>query len=128
MQIYFSLKFIKIEAYTKPKKSDLCVLNWKSLYDVMLFMCKSRQQHFAEFWFVWFLDQGICKNTFLCSVLHYNGDNCIVFENFTASIVVFNGRKYPFTVTTNTSPVNSICDHQIFDWCREIFKYNSVIS
>jgi hypothetical protein len=34
-----------------------------------------------------FLDPGICKNTFLCSVLHYNEDNCIVFENFSASIV-----------------------------------------
>jgi hypothetical protein len=32
-------------------------------YDVMLFMCQSRQQHFAEFQFVWFLDPGICKNT-----------------------------------------------------------------
>jgi hypothetical protein len=24
--------------------------------------------------------------------------------------------------------VNLICDHQIFNWCREIFKYNTVIS
>jgi len=29
--------------------SDLYVLNWKSSYDVMLLMCQSRQQHFAEF-------------------------------------------------------------------------------
>jgi hypothetical protein len=29
---------------------------------------------------------------------------------------------------TNSSPVNSICDHQISNWCREIFKYNTVIS
>jgi H+/Cl- antiporter ClcA len=36
---------------------------------------------------VWFVDPGICKNTFLCSVLHYNRDNCIVFENFTATMV-----------------------------------------
>ena len=28
------------EAYTKPKTSDLYVLNWKSAYDVMLFMCQ----------------------------------------------------------------------------------------
>jgi hypothetical protein len=27
---------------------DLCVPNWKSAYDVM-FMCQSRQQHFAEY-------------------------------------------------------------------------------
>ena len=24
--------------------------------------------------------------------------------------------------------VNSICDHQISNWCREIFKYNTIIS
>ena len=24
--------------------------------------------------------------------------------------------------------VNSICDHQISNWCHEIFKYNTVIS
>ena len=24
--------------------------------------------------------------------------------------------------------VNSICDNQISNWCREIFKYNTVIS
>ena len=64
--------------------SDLYVLSWKSSYDVTLLMCKRRQQHFSEFWFVWFLDQGyariyfyvifrpgICKNIFLCSVLHW---------------------------------------------------------
>jgi hypothetical protein len=49
LQTYFSLKIIKIKAYTKPKKSDLYVLNWKSSYDVMLFKCQSRPQHFAEF-------------------------------------------------------------------------------
>ena len=31
------------------KRQDLYVLNWKSSYDVMLFMCQSGQQHFAEF-------------------------------------------------------------------------------
>jgi hypothetical protein len=37
LQPYFSLKFIKNEAYTKPNDvSDLYVLNWKSSYDVML--------------------------------------------------------------------------------------------
>jgi hypothetical protein len=49
LQTYFSLKFIKIEAFTKPKTSDIYVLNWKSSYDFMLCMCQSRQQHFAEF-------------------------------------------------------------------------------
>ena len=49
LQTYFSLKFIKIEAYTKPKTPDLYVLNWKSSYDIMLFMCQTRQQYFAEF-------------------------------------------------------------------------------
>ena len=51
LQTYFSLSFIKIEAYTKPtnKTSDLYVLDWKSSYGVMLFMCQSRRQHFAEF-------------------------------------------------------------------------------
>jgi hypothetical protein len=45
LQPYFSLKFIKNEAYTKPNDvSDLYVLNWKSSYDVMLLMCQSRQQ------------------------------------------------------------------------------------
>ena len=29
---------------------------------------------------------------------------------------------------TNSSPVNSICDHQISNWYREVFKYNTVIS
>jgi hypothetical protein len=24
--------------------------------------------------------------------------------------------------------VNSICNHQISNWCREIFKYNTVVS
>ena len=33
----------------KKKRQDLYVLNWKSSYDVMLFTCQDRQQHFAEF-------------------------------------------------------------------------------
>jgi len=40
----------------------------------------------------------------------------------------FNGRKYPFTGSPKASPVKSILDHQISNWCREIFKYNTVIS
>jgi hypothetical protein len=31
------------------QRQDLYVLNWKSSYDIMLFMCQSRQQYFAEF-------------------------------------------------------------------------------
>ena len=51
LQTYFSLTFIKVEPYTRPKinPSDLYVLEWKSSYGVMLFMCQSRRQHFAEF-------------------------------------------------------------------------------
>ena len=45
------------------KRQDLYVLNWKSPHDVMLFMCQSRQQYFAEFKFAWFLNAGLCKNT-----------------------------------------------------------------
>ena len=46
---YYKYHFDK-EAYKKPKKrQDLYVLNWKSSYDVMLFMCQNCQQHFAEF-------------------------------------------------------------------------------
>jgi hypothetical protein len=37
------------------------VLNWKSSYDVMLLMFQSRQQHFTEFKFVRFLDQGYAR-------------------------------------------------------------------
>ena len=40
---------------------DLYILNWKSSYDVMLLMFQSRQQHFAEFYFVRFLDQGYAR-------------------------------------------------------------------
>jgi hypothetical protein len=47
--IYCKFHFDK-EAYTKPKKcQDLYVLNWKSSYDVMLFIYQSHEQHFAEF-------------------------------------------------------------------------------
>ena len=44
------------------KRQDLYVLSWKSSYDVMLFTCQNCQ-HFVEFWFVWLLGPGICKNT-----------------------------------------------------------------
>jgi hypothetical protein len=41
--------------------SDLYILSWKSSYDVMLLMCQRRQQYFAEFEFVCFLDQGYAR-------------------------------------------------------------------
>jgi hypothetical protein len=43
MQTYFSkiLIKLKIEAYTKPKNVLSLHLNWKSTYDVILFMCQS---------------------------------------------------------------------------------------
>ena len=47
------------------------------------------------------------------------GDNYIVFENFTASIG---------DLTQQGSQWTDICDHQISNWCSEIFKYNTVIS
>jgi hypothetical protein len=47
--IYCKFHFDK-EPYMKPKKrQDFYVLNWKSSYDVMLFMCQNREQHFTEF-------------------------------------------------------------------------------
>jgi hypothetical protein len=49
-------------------------------------MCQSRSTIIRGILICVFLDPGICKNTFLCLVLHWNGDNCILFENFTASI------------------------------------------
>ena len=49
LQTYFSLKSIKLKRTRNQKTSDRYGLNWKSLYDVMLFMCQSRQQHLAEF-------------------------------------------------------------------------------
>jgi hypothetical protein len=50
------------------------------------------------------------------NVIMCNGINCQL-----------NSRKYPFTGSANSSPVNSICDHQISNGCREIFKYNHEI-
>jgi hypothetical protein len=50
LQTYFSLNLSKLKhTRNKKKTSDIYILNWKSAYDVMLFMCQSRQQHFAEF-------------------------------------------------------------------------------
>jgi hypothetical protein len=41
---------------------------------------------------------------------------------------VFDGRKNPFTTSANASSVSSICNHLINNWCRQIVKYNTVIS
>jgi hypothetical protein len=40
-------KYYKIHFDNEAK--TLYVLSWKTSYDVMLFTCQNRQQHFAEF-------------------------------------------------------------------------------
>ena len=47
--------------------------------------------------------------------------------NFRGINCRFHGCKYPFTGPANGSPVNSICNDQISNWGREIFKYNSYL-
>ena len=49
LQNYFSSMLSKLKRTPGQKMSDLYVLNWKSLYEIVLFMCQSRQQHFVEF-------------------------------------------------------------------------------
>ena len=68
LQTYFSYILSKLKRTRNQMTSDLYVLNWKSSYDVMLLMYQRRQQH---------LRPGICncKNTFLCSVLHWKNYN-----------------------------------------------------
>jgi hypothetical protein len=78
--------------------SDLYILNWKASYDVELCMCQSRSTLFP----------GILM------------------------VVIFRPRDmqehiFMFCIALEWT-VNSICDHQISNWCREIFKYNRVIS
>ena len=60
---YYKFHFDK-EAYTKPKNVRICM----SSYEIMLFTCQNRQQHFAEFLFVSILGPGICKNTMLFGI------------------------------------------------------------
>jgi hypothetical protein len=78
--------------------SDLYILNWKSSYDVTLFMCQSRSTIFPGILF------------------------CVVFRprDMQEYISMF--------IIALEWTVNSICDNQISNWCREIFKYNTVIS
>jgi hypothetical protein len=47
--------------------------------------------------------------------ISYLGDNCIVFENVTASIGDL--------ITQIEFTGDAIWDHEIDNWCREIFKY-----
>jgi hypothetical protein len=61
------------------------------------------QQYFPEFLFLWFLDPGIC------------------FRPRDMQEYIF-----MFSIALEWT-VNSICNHQISSWCREIFKYNTVI-
>ena len=49
LQTYFSSMLLKLKRTPNQKMSDLYVLNWKSLYEIVLFMCQSRQQYSAEF-------------------------------------------------------------------------------
>ena len=70
--------------------SDLYILNWKSSYDVTLFMCQSRSTIFPGILvFVIFRPRDIQEYIFMFS---------IALEWI----------------------VNSICDHQIPHWCCEI--------
>ena len=48
--IYCKFHFDKeLGVHEAKKRQDLYVLNWKSSYDVMLFIYQSHEQHFAEF-------------------------------------------------------------------------------
>jgi hypothetical protein len=78
--------------------SDLYILNWKSSYDVTLFMCQSRSTIFPGILiFVIFRPRDMQEYIFMFSI------------------------ALEWTV-------NSICDHQISNWRGEIFKYNTIIS
>ena len=70
LQTYFSYILSKLKCTRNQMTSDLYVLNWMSSYDVMLLMYQRRQQHFAEFKFVWFLDQGYAR-------IHFYVQYCI---------------------------------------------------
>jgi len=52
LQTYFSEMLSKLKRTRSQKMFDLYILSWQSSYDVMFFMCESRQQHFTEFVFV----------------------------------------------------------------------------
>jgi hypothetical protein len=43
------IKMPTLKTYFSQIMSDLYILNWKSSYDIMLFMRQSRQQYFMEF-------------------------------------------------------------------------------
>jgi hypothetical protein len=49
LHTYFSYILSKLKRTPRQRTPDLYVLNLKSIYDFMLFMWQSRQQHFAEF-------------------------------------------------------------------------------
>ena len=54
LQTYLVKFFSKLKRARSQKikqRRDLYVLNLKSYYDVMLFMCQCYQQHFTEFFF-----------------------------------------------------------------------------
>ena len=78
--------------------SDLYILNWKSSYDVTLSMFQSR-------------------STIFPGILFF-----VIFRPRDMQEYIF-----MFSIALEWT-VYSICDHQISNWCREIFKYNTVIS
>jgi hypothetical protein len=52
----------------------------------------------------------------------------VLFLKLCRHQIWFDGGKYPFTSSASASPVNSICSYEISNYCRQIFKYNTVIS
>jgi hypothetical protein len=69
---------------------------------------------FLEFTYLWQIkwDTFFISNDITYYI--YLGDNCIVFENFTASI-------------GDLMVTNWVYWRRVDNWCHEIFKYNTVI-
>ena len=66
---------------------------------------------------------SMCK----CFIAHYLGDNCIVFENFTASIGDLMVANWVYWGRVSRASKRIFATIK-FPMCREIFKYNTVIS
>jgi hypothetical protein len=166
LQTYFSLQFIKFQAYTKPKNvliqdsevlsiiryrgtskiaGQLYVHSSPAIFEVRLYLIIDSTSHSCGFKlevFIWRQVVYVPKSSttfrgILNSVIFSPRDTqeYIFMLGIRMEITVFhgincrfNGRKYPFNSSADSSPINSICDHQIYNWCREIFKYNTVIS
>ena len=98
LKTYFSKVLSKLKRTRRQITSDLYILNWKSSYDVTLFMCQSRSTLFPEILMLVIVRPRDMQE-YICM----------------------------FSIALEWT-VNSICDHQISNWCRENFKYNTVIS